>query len=77
MSDTPWDKNSPTTASSATRWATSSAGSNAGATAPSGSPSTRTARWVGRYDPHTNMTWDAQNNLVGYGNLLASLIGRR
>ena len=32
---------------------------------------------AGRYDPHTNMTWDAQNNLVGFGNLLASLIGRR
>jgi len=34
-------------------------------------------QWVGRYDPHTNMTWDAQNNLIGFGNLLASLIGRR
>ena len=32
---------------------------------------------AGHYDPQTNMTWDAQNNFIGYGNLLAALIGRR
>ena len=34
-------------------------------------------QWVGRYDPHTNMTWDINNNFVGYGNLLTALLRRR
>ena len=34
-------------------------------------------QWVGRYDPQTNMTWDVNNNFIGYGNLLAALIRRR
>lgn len=34
-------------------------------------------QYVGRYDPGTNMTWDVENNLVGYGNLLTSLLRRR
>ncbi len=33
-------------------------------------------QWVGRYDPHMNMTWDVNNNFLGYGNLLASLVRR-
>ncbi len=31
---------------------------------------------AGRYDPSTNQTWDADGNLVGFGNLLASLLRR-
>jgi hypothetical protein len=34
-------------------------------------------QYVGRYDPHTNQTWDISGNLVGFGNLLTSLLGRK
>lgn len=34
-------------------------------------------QYVGRYDPHTNQTWDISGNLVGFGNLLTSLLRRR
>jgi hypothetical protein len=32
---------------------------------------------VGRYDPHTNQTWDVYGNFVGFGNLLTALLRRR
>ncbi len=31
---------------------------------------------AGRYDPSSNQTWDAGGQLVGFGNLLASLLRR-
>lgn len=34
-------------------------------------------RRVGRYDPATNQTRDMDGNLVGWGNLLTSLLRRR
>ena len=32
---------------------------------------------AGRYDPSSTPTWDAGGQLVGFGNLLASLLRRR
>lgn len=35
------------------------------------------SEYVGRYDPGTNMTFDVNNNFVGWGNLLTSLLRRK